>query len=181
MNELKVKPITLEAIRMLLYFIMIPTSKYSAIAENYFLTLAKKHNTKPLLLYGKYRRDICRYVVDLCAINQALIRYNMSKSLESVSLVLGFLSAKDFLCKESSYLMPYLVALIVKMPEVLKLIEEVVELTDSDLLANNYGGIFIYLFLNKTEKEFKDCMKYIESKTGLTASTLRKRNFKVFE
>lgn len=181
-GKLKMRPIVLESIKMFLYFIAIPTSKYAVIAENYLLELAKQHQTQPRLLYGRYRREICQYIVDLCAINQALLQFKMSKSLENISVVLGFLSAKDFVCKESGYMMPYLVALIVIMPEVLTLIQEVAELTETDqgeLLANNYGGIFIYLFLNKTEKEFKDCMKYIESKTGMIASVLRKRNFKV--
>ncbi|KRT79873.1 hypothetical protein AMK59_8162 [Oryctes borbonicus] len=181
-TELKVKPIPLECIKIFLYFIMIPTSNYPAIAENYLLELAKKHNTKPLLLYGRYRREICQYLVDLCAINQALVSYTMKKSLEHISIVLGYLNAKDFVCKENSYLVPYLVSLIVLMPDVLDLIKETADLSEieqGELLASNYGGIFLYLFLNKSEKEFKDCMKYIEAKTLMTASVLRKRNFKV--
>lgn len=181
-TDIKVKPVPLECMKILLYFIMIPTSKYSAIAETFLMELARKYNTKPLLLYGKYRRETCQYIADLCAINQALIKYKLEKSLENVSVILGFSNAKDFACKESSYLMPYLVSLIVIMPAVLSLIKEVADLSDisqGELLANNYGGIFIYLFLNKSEKEFIDCMRYIENTTGMTASVLRKRNFKV--
>ncbi|GJQ85421.1 hypothetical protein Trydic_g23851 [Trypoxylus dichotomus] len=181
-SELNVRLVPLGCIKILLYFIMIPTSKHSGIAENYLLELAKKQNKKLLLLYVRYRREICQILIEICAINQALIRYPMAKSLENVSIMLGFSNAKEFVSKENSYMMPYLVSTMVLMPHVLHLIEETADLSEIDqgeLLASNYGGIFLYLFLNKSEKEFKDSMKYIEDKTGMTASILRKRNFKI--
>ncbi|XP_071056684.1 serine/threonine-protein kinase ATR [Onthophagus taurus] len=179
--DLKIKPITSKMIKILLYYIAIPLSCYPEIAQCYFLDLAESQQTKPRLLYGKFRREICEMIADLCAINQQLAIYTIMESLENVPMVLGYSSTKDFLRTESTYLIPFFVSLIVLMPGVKTLIHEISTLINTDLnelLANNYGGIFLQIFLNKDEDTFKQCMRYVEQTTRLSGPILRKRNFR---
>lgn len=174
--------IPLPIMKLLLYIIMIPTSKYSWLAVNIFIELSKTDGVSNATLYQKYKRELCKEIVELCAINQALINNPLSISLERVSLVLGYFGVKNFVTQDSHYLLPYLVPLVVNMPKVSYLIEEVstlVELDLSDLLASRYGNIFLQLFLYETDVIFNASMKYLETSTDLSGPALRKRNFKV--
>lgn len=68
------------------------------------------------------------------------------------------------------------------MPAVAKLVEEMATLTEmdiSELLACKYGYIFIHLFLEMSQEDFKRGMVYLEKITGVTGPSLRKRNFRV--
>lgn len=174
--------IPLPTMKLLLYIIMIPNSNYSWLAVNVFIELSKTHGVSNTVLYQKYKKELCKEIVELCAINQALVNNSLSASLERISLVLGFFSVKNFVMQDCHYLLPHLVPLVVNMPKVSCLIEEVsslVELDLADLLASRYGNIFLQLFLYETDVIFNASMKYLENSTYLSGPVLRKRNFKV--
>lgn len=167
---------------LLLYFIMIPTSKYSLIAVNIITEMENKQQMKVKHLYLKFRRELCKSIVELCAINQGLMDSNLESSLEKVALVLGFSSPKDFVSRECHYLLPFLVPLVIKIPRVEVLIQEVaslVQLRESELLASKYGNIFLRIFLNEPDDVKKKSMNFLESVTGMSGAALRKRSFKV--
>lgn len=79
-------------------------------------------------------------------------------------------------------MLPYLVSLIVEMPGVFKLIDEMASLVRLDLdelLIRNYGNIFLYIFLNESDEVINKCTKYLEKTTKLGSAALQKRNFRV--
>ncbi|KAK5640945.1 hypothetical protein RI129_009492 [Pyrocoelia pectoralis] len=176
-------PITTRYVsQILLYFIMYPTSKHYLIASNIWIEMAHQQNTTTKIIYLQYRKQLCGNIVKICAINLAAVDYSLSMSLEKISTVLGFYGAKDFVAKESQSLLPALTSLIVGMPKVERLVEEfasLVEMNVKDLLISKYGNIFLHVFLNETEAMFKNLMKYIETKTGCSGRTLRKRDLLV--
>lgn len=183
-SSIHLDDITLNVSHLLLYYIMIPTSKYSLVASNIFITMASNRNTTTNLIYLQYKRELSQIIVELCAINQALIDYNLSISLEKISLILGYFGPKDFVAQECRYLLPVFISLISKynMPKVEKLVHEIATFLDldlSELLTTRYGNIFLQLFLNESDEVFKQSMKYVERNTGLNGNTLRKRNFQV--
>lgn len=92
----KCENLHLDIIKILLYFVMVPTSKYSLTAVNKCFKLAKKNDTNPTTIYSQYKKEICEVIAHLCSVNQALINYSLSTSLEKVSLMLGFYGSKDF-------------------------------------------------------------------------------------
>lgn len=169
--------------KILLYFIMIPTSKYSLIAVNKCFTLARRNDTTTSFIYSQNKSEYCEVIAHLCSVNQVLINYNLDISLEKVSLMFGFYGSKEFVMKENNYLLPFLISNIVKIPSVTKLVEEMALLSDMDLpdmLCRKYGYIFIRIFLeNLPIEEFKQCMMYLEKTSGMSGPTLRKRNFRV--
>lgn len=181
-SRVKIEILQLPVAKVLLYYIMIPTSNFNWIAINIFLELAKLHNLTTPFLYQKYKNELCKEIVELCAINQALVNWNLSQSLEKVSLLLDFFNCKDFVDQNSHYILSYLVPLVVIMPKVASLIEEVSNLIGvelPELLANKYGNIFLRGFLYETDSVFQKSMKYLEKVTGMSGPALRKRS-KVF-
>lgn len=169
--------------KILLYFIMIPTSKYSLIAVNKCFTLARRNDMSTSSIYNQNKREYCELIVHLCSVNQVLIDYNLFNSLEKVSPMLGFYGSKDFVVQEINYLLPFFISKIVKIRTVTKLIEEMalmIEIDLSEMLCCKYGYIFIHIFLeNLPKEEFKQCMMYLEKTSGISGPSLRKRNFRV--
>lgn len=173
--------IVIEMMKILLYFIMIPTSKYSLIAINKCFNLARRNSTTTTSIYNQNKREYCEVIAKLCCVNEVLINYNLVTSLEKVSLMLGFYGSKEFVMHECNYLLPFFISNIVKIPTVTQLIEEMALLMQielSEMLSCKYGYIFIHIFLEKID-EFKQCMMYLERTSGLTGPTLRKKNFRV--
>lgn len=161
---------------------MIPTSNYHWIAINAFRELAKLHKLTVFNLYQKYRDELCKEIVRLCAINQSLINWNLNESLEKVALMLEFFDCKDYVNQNSHLMLAYLIPLVVVMPKLTLLIEEISTLTDVDLpelLSSKYGYIFLQTFLYQSDDIFRQCMNYVENITKTNGVLLRKRNFKV--
>ncbi|KAJ8944483.1 hypothetical protein NQ314_009467 [Rhamnusium bicolor] len=175
--------ITVELMKLLIYFIMIPTSRHSLIAVNKCFKISKRNYATTTSIYSQNKKELCEVIVHLCSVNQALINYTLTSSLEKVSLMLGFYSPKEFVTQESNYLLPFMVFKNVKMPAVNKLIQEMASLMDldvSEMLSTKYGYIFIYIFLEEMNtNDFKQCMLYLEKTTGMSGPTLRKRNFRI--
>lgn len=182
-TRIQSQTIILEMMKVLFYFIMVPTSKYSLIAVNKCFTVARRHNTNTSSIYNHNKKEYCEVIAHLCCVNKVLINYSLNTSLEKVSPMFEFHGSKEFLIQESNNLLPYLIAKIVKMPVVTKLVEEVALLIDTDLsemLTQKYGYIFIHIFLeNLPSEEFKQCMMYLEKTSGVSGPALRKRNFRV--
>ncbi|RZC32904.1 serine/threonine-protein kinase ATR, partial [Asbolus verrucosus] len=177
--NIKLENTILPIVKILIYLIMVPTSKHSLIAVNKFFVLAEKHNTTTSEIYKQYKQEICEIIVHLCAVNQALLKYPLSTSLCKISVTLEFYNSKNFVLRECQYLLPFFVSKIIRMEAVGKLIEEValmVNLNLADLLASIYGNIFLHVFLNESKDDFKQSMLYLERTTGLSGSALRKRN-----
>lgn len=180
--ETKSETALLHNMNLLLYFIILPNSKHSLVAVDNFLTIEKRHKTKTKLLYLKFRKELCKTLADLCAINQALLNRPLQTSLQKVALLLEFFSTKDFVTEEWQYLLPYFVALLVKMPKVQGLIQEMavmVGMSVSQLLASKYGYIFLYVYLKESEEVCKASLSYLERETGMSSAILRKNNFRV--
>ncbi|XP_018574027.1 serine/threonine-protein kinase ATR-like, partial [Anoplophora glabripennis] len=182
-SMMKHETIMVESMTILIYFIMIPTSKYSLLAVNKCFKLAKANEMTTTSIYSQNKKELCKVIVHLSSVNQVLINYTLVNSLEKVSLMLGFYSPKDFLNQESNYLLPFFIAKTIKMPAVTKLIQEMallMELDVSEMLSCKYGYIFIYIFLEELPKDdFKQCMLFLEKTTGMSGSALRKRNFRI--
>lgn len=182
LSSVKSEIVVLHVIDLLLYFIMCPTSKHSLMAVNTFLTIEKKHKTKINDLYVKFRKEICQRIVELCAINQALINRTLHASLRKVGVLLGFFSTKDFVTQECEYLLSFMVPLLAIMPKVSELICEMAEMIEIELpqlLATKYGGIFLNIYLREPEHVYLKAMEYLERETGMPGPTLRKNNFRV--
>ncbi|CAH1116639.1 unnamed protein product [Phaedon cochleariae] len=180
--SIKCEQIILDTMKILLYFIMIPTSKYPLIAVNKCFKLAKRNETSTTTIYSQNKKELCEVIVQLCTVNQALINYGLSTSLQKVSLMLGFYGSKEFVTQESNHLLPFFVSKIVKMPAATRLILEMSTLMETDvseLLSMKYGYIFIYVFLEMSNEEFKKCMLYLEKSTSSSGPSLRKRNFRI--
>ncbi|KAJ8938742.1 hypothetical protein NQ318_016037 [Aromia moschata] len=181
-SRIKNEQITLELLKLLIYFVMVPTSRQSLIAVNACFEMAKRNDTTTTQIYSQNKKELCEVLAHLCYINQALINHTLCKSLEKTSLMLGFYSPKEFLVQESNYLLPFLVAKTVKAPAVTALIQEMANLMDfevSEMLACKYGYIFIYIFLDVSNDDLKKCMLFLEKNTGMTGPSLRKRNFRI--
>lgn len=182
-TRIQSEAIILEMMKILIYFIMIPTSKYSLIAVNKCFTIARRNMTSTSSIYNQNKKEYCEIIAHLCCVNQVLINYSLDTSLEKVSPMFEFPGSKEFLIQESNTLLPYLVAKIVKMPSVTKLVEEIalmIEMDLSEMLSRKYGYIFIHIFLeNLPSDEFKQCMMYLEKTSGISGPSLRKRNFRV--
>lgn len=182
-SQLKdVEGITLHVSQLLLYFIMIPTSKLSLIAVDTFISMAKYHNIATNLIYSQNKKEMCETIAELCAINQALTGMTLSSSLEKISLALGFFGSKDMAVQDCRHFLPFFVAIAVKMPEVKKLINEMVSFMDVDLsniFVGLYGNIFVHVFLNESDEVCMKALGYVEKHTVHSGSILRKRNFQV--
>ncbi|KAK4874516.1 hypothetical protein RN001_013876 [Aquatica leii] len=182
LSKVSFNVITRYVTQVLLYFIMIPTSKYLLIATDIFMEMANVQGINTNVIYLQYKKQLCQNIMKMCAINHALIDYNLLTSLENISLVLGFYGSKDFLMKETRNLLPTLISLIVTMPKIEKLVEEyasLLEISLSELVTTRYGYIFLHLFLNESEDTFKKLMNYIEKCTGCSGKSLRKKDFLV--
>ncbi|KAL3272429.1 hypothetical protein HHI36_013911 [Cryptolaemus montrouzieri] len=180
--DLKSEYTILPLFKIILYLIMIPTSKYSVIAINRLYYLAESHNKSLIQVYMSHTKEICETIVHLCAVNQVAIDYSLTSSVKQISMIFG-VNAKDFIIKENQYLLPFLVAKLKTMPKVEKLIEEMAIIMDvelPELLAAKYGYIFLQTFLNQgTDGVYKVAMAYLEKTTGLSGESLRRKNFKV--
>ncbi|KYB25791.1 Serine/threonine-protein kinase ATR-like Protein [Tribolium castaneum] len=169
----------LPTIRILIYFIMVPTSKHSLIAVNKFFKLAELHDTTPSQLYKQNKREMCELIAHLCIVNQTLVNYPLATSLCKISTTLESYGSKDFVTLECQHLLPFFVHKAIKSPLVGNLIEQMALLIDvglTELLASIYGNIFLHVFLNGTKDDFKQSTLYLEKTTGLPSATLRKRN-----
>lgn len=182
-SQIQSETVVLELMKILLYFVMIPTSKYFLIAVNKCLTIAKRNNTNTSSIYNENKREYCEVIAHLISVNQVLLNYNLDTSLEKVSLMFGFYGSKELVIKENNYLLPFFISNIVKIPTVTKLVEEMAVMLDmdlSDMICRKYGYIFIHIFLeNLPTEEFKQCMLYLEKTSGTSGPTLRKKNFRV--
>lgn len=180
--ELKYKNTVLPLFQIILYFIMVPTSKYIPIAINRLYYLAEVHNKTPLQIYVTHTKAICDTLIHLCVVNQIAVKYRMSMSLKKISTIFG-LAVKDFVTRECQYLLPLLISKIKTIPNVDKLIEEMATIMDTEvpeLLASKYGYIFIQTFLNQEiSGVYKAVMLYVEKTTGLSGENLRRKNFRV--
>ncbi|XP_044758902.1 serine/threonine-protein kinase atr [Coccinella septempunctata] len=180
--ELQYEHTILPLFKIILYLIMVPTSKYFPIAINRLYYLAETHNKTPQQIYVSHTKEICDTLTHLCVVNQMALNYRMSTSLKKISMIFGF-TVKDFVTKECQYLLPFLIAKIKTLPSVNKLIEEMAAIMDvelPELLASKYGYIFIHIFLNQeTSGVYKAVMSYVENTTGLSGENLRRKNFRV--
>lgn len=182
-SVIKSKTLTVYVMQLLLYFIMIPTSRHSLIAIDVFRNMANKEEKKTRLLYTEHRQQLCKSMVELCLVNQALINRDLSTSLEKISLCLWYFGSKDFVSQECQYLLPFMVSLIAKVPAVEQLIQEIAEMQQvlvSDLLARRYGNVFLHVCLNESNDVRNTAMAYLEKTTEMSGPALRKRNFQVF-
>lgn len=171
--------ILLSIVKILIYLIMIPNSKYKLIAVSHLYKVAEVNQMTARELYKSYKQEICDFVVHLCVVNHLLIDYRLSNSLAKMSTILEYFSLRDYLLKECHYLLPFFVARVIKTPSVTKLIEEIssiVNTTTNELISSTYGNIFLYTFLNLSTEDFKLCLNYVEEKTGLSRQALFKRN-----
>ncbi|XP_066138403.1 serine/threonine-protein kinase ATR [Euwallacea fornicatus] len=173
----------LECMKIFLYLIMVPTSKYSFVAVDRCLRISKRNEAGLLTLYKQNSDVLCEVIVHLCYSNQYIVNASLQESLVKVSVMLGFDGVKDFVTKEAPKLLPYLVAKIAKNPKVAKLIQDMAVLMEvevADLLTKNYGNIFLHLFLENVDREdSRKCLIYLETTTNLSGPKLRKLNFKV--
>lgn len=181
-SRVKVEDVQFHVMKLLLYFIMIPTSYYNWIAINNFTELAKLHDVTTLILYKKHQSELCKHIINMCATNQTLINWNLNQSLENVSLLLEYFDCKDFINQNIHLVLSYLIRLVPKMPKVTKLVEEVSTIMNvelSELLMTKYDHIFVQLFLNENDIIFEQCTNYIEDLTKMNGTALKKRNFNV--
>lgn len=182
LSSIESETLILHIIELALYFIMIPTSRHSLMSVQIFITIERKQKTKIKTFYGRFRKELCRTIAELCAINQALINRSLRASLQKIGVQLGFTSTKDFVAQECEYLLRILVPLIVEMPRVRILISEMANLIGIELpqfLASKYAGVFLHVYLNESEDVFKQAMTYLERETGMTGPVLRKTNLRV--
>lgn len=176
---MKNEDIILYIAHILLYFIMIPTSKYSIMAANIFIDMAKEQTTSTTLIYSQNKKQLSETIIKLCVINQALINYNLTTSLEQISLILGYYGPTDFVTKESRYLLPILISMVPNQPKVGELLQELASLSQitlSNLVKNKYAYIFLYLFLHKPEDIFKRAINYVEGFMETSAQALSKKD-----
>ncbi|ERL94616.1 hypothetical protein D910_11893 [Dendroctonus ponderosae] len=182
-SRIEHESIKLQCMKILLYFVMVPTSFQSFIAVNRCVGLSKNDSAGHLLVYKHHSDTLCEVIVHLCYSNQYIIKASLQESLVKVSAMLGFDGVKDFVAKEVNKLLPFLVAKTVKNNNVRKLIEEmasIISVDVSDMLITNYGHIFLYLFLGDVDRaDSKKCLNYLEATTKLSGPKLRKLNFKV--
>lgn len=182
LSTIKSDIIILHTMDLLLYFIMIPSSKHSLMAVNTVLTIEKTHKTKIKTFYSKFRKELCKTIAELCAINQALVNSTLHASLQKLGMLLGFFNTKDFVAQECEHLLRFLVPLLSTMPKVKELISEMADMVEVELpqlLAAKYGGIFLHTYLKEPEHVYNKTMEYLERETGMTGQMLRKNNFRV--
>nr|CAI5838056.1 unnamed protein product [Callosobruchus analis] len=141
--------IALEAMKILLYFIMIPTSKHSLIAVNACFKLAKKNDVTTIDIYKENKKELCEDFVT-----------------QESNYLLPFLVRKVVK-------MPAVTKLIQEMATMLD-----TEIADMLTCRYGYIFIQIFLD-NLSKEEFKQCMKYLEKATGMSGPSLRKRNFRI--
>lgn len=180
--QIKIDATVLPTIIILIYFIMVPTSKHPLLAVNKMFKLAKKNNTNTTQLFKQYKSTICETIAHLCCVNQTLANYDLQTSLSKISGTLEFYSSKDFVTREYQNLLPFFVYKSIKSPSVKILIEQMAVMSDldlSELLTASYGNIFLYVFLNETKENFQSATCYLENTTGLSGPHLRKLNLSV--
>lgn len=181
-SDIQSEKLTLFVLELLLYFTMIPTSKYSFVATNIFKEMAEKRATKPRHLYMQNKTELCKIIAELCVVNQALVNADLATSLEKISLCFGYFGSKDFVSQECKFLLPFLVALVVEMPIVEELIKQMATMattTVSELLIRRYGNVFLHVYLHKSDDVRDKVMRYLESTTKMNEPNLRKRSFQV--
>lgn len=93
--------VKLECAKMLLYFIMVPTSKYWYMAVNRCAKLSAKNAEGHLIVYKQNTDALCEVVVHLCYCNQYIVNASLRESLCKVGVVLGKLNIV-YLKKKSS-------------------------------------------------------------------------------
>ncbi|CAH0564186.1 unnamed protein product [Brassicogethes aeneus] len=180
-SNIKTHYVQIESLKILLYFIIVPTSRLSLIAINKCFKIAEKRGETTKTIFSQNKREFCEVVAHLCCVNQALINSSLSSSLGKCSVMFGFCGPKDFVSQSLGYMLPFVVAKVVEFPKVARLIEEYAEMVDMDvaeLLASKYGNIFLHVFLNDRD-HFEEISSYLERTTGSTGPALRKRNFRV--
>ncbi|KAL1512933.1 hypothetical protein ABEB36_002432 [Hypothenemus hampei] len=183
MGQIDDERVKLECLKIIIYFVMVPTSVHSFVAVSRGSKLSELDVSGQLSIYKHYTETICETIGHLCYCNQHIVNASLQESLVKVAVMLGFDGAKDFVNKEAKKLLPHLVAKIVKNPKVGKLISDMACLMDvdvSDLLVRNYGNIFLHLFLgNFDANDTKRCLTYLETTTKLSGPKLRKLNIRV--
>ncbi|CAH0564187.1 unnamed protein product [Brassicogethes aeneus] len=180
-SNIKTHYVQIESLKILLYFIIVPTSRLSLIAINKCFKIAEKRGETTKTIFSQNKREFCEVVAHLCCVNQALINSSLSSSLGKCSVMFGFCGPKDFVSQSLGYMLPFVVAKVVEFPKVARLIEEYAEMVDMDvaeLLASKYGNIFLHVFLNDRD-HFEEISSYLERTTGSTGPALRKRNFRL--
>lgn len=180
--KVQVEYVQFPLMKLLLYFIMIPTSYFNWVAINTFTEMAKLHDSTTLILYKKHQSELCKNIINLSAINLMLINWNLCQSLEKVSLLLQYFDCKDFVNRNIHFVLPYLICLVPTMPKVSELVKEIsviINVELSELLIREYDHIFVQIFLNETDDTFNQCISYIESITRMNATTLKRRTFNV--
>lgn len=81
--------IKLECMKIMLYFVMVPTSYQSFIAVNRCSKLSKKDGTGQLSIYKRNAETLCEVIVHLCFCNQHIVNASLQESLVKVSVMLG--------------------------------------------------------------------------------------------
>lgn len=84
--------VKLECAKMLLYFIMVPTSKYWYMAVNRCAKLSAKNAEGHLIVYKQNTDALCEVIVHLCYCNQHIVNASLRESLCKVAVVLGKLN-----------------------------------------------------------------------------------------
>lgn len=183
LSYIKFDTLILHIIDLLLFFLMIPTSKHCVKAAAIFARLEKTYKTKIRLVYLQFRKEFCKSIVQLAIINQTLTNGTFYESLRKVRGCLGFSSTKEFITQESEYLLRYLIPLLTTTPKVSVLINEIAGAAGMELpayLSSVYSQVYMHIFLNEPEDVCKQAMAYLERETGITGGpTLQTNNFRV--
>ncbi|XP_050294547.1 serine/threonine-protein kinase ATR [Anthonomus grandis grandis] len=183
LGQIENSRIKLECMRIFLYFVMVPTSMHRFIAVSRCAKLSDRDGSGILLVYKRNIDAICETIVHLCYCNQYLISASLQESLVHASVIIGYNNAEDLIRKSANKLLPHLVSKTVVEPNVTKLIEEmagIMEMDLSELIARNYGDVFLHLFLgDMAPADSKKCLNYLENCTHLSGPRLRKQNIKV--
>lgn len=182
LSHIRNETLILHIMDLALYFIMIPTSKHSLTAINIFVTIEIEHKTKLKILFAQFRKELCKTIVEMAALNQTLNNSTLYASLQKIATQFGYTSTKDFVVQECDYLLRFLVPLIATLPRIRELINELADMVGMEvaqMLLAKFKGIFLHLYLSETEQVCQQAMVYLEKETGSSGSTLRKNNFKV--
>ncbi|XP_065155593.1 LOW QUALITY PROTEIN: serine/threonine-protein kinase ATR [Atheta coriaria] len=172
----------LNVLKYTFYFIIMVTSNVCHKALTTLFWFRKRKDTTTSRLYTKYRPELCKIIVNLCAVNQACAGMKLSASLESFAGELCYDDVKHMIIEETRYLLPFFVSLCFKRPAVEQLIEEIAsynEMEVKELFSDKYGYIYVYLTMYENHEECERCLRFVEQKSGERGITLRKNNFMV--
>ncbi|XP_011304533.1 serine/threonine-protein kinase atr-like [Fopius arisanus] len=167
---------------ILIIFIMHPESSYTAVASAIvaFKEVASYCKLTPYKLFLRYRKDFVQSMTQLLANNFVERNYSVALSLIKIVQCIGYSGAREFMRKDGSLVVSYLIPMALQVTKVCDIFKEIADLLgieEREMFLEYFQQICPHVFVNEAPEVGPECLELVSKLSGISLRDLMKMSF----